>query len=303
MSIFRNLIAELKSVWMKIRGFVPRNKTVVVDLKSSTQGPKMNPIQLALTFLRNPAQVTGLAPDWKPGWKLFLQGKASIQAPNGEIHEGEVLSVEPDCFVLESPLGRLEKGLHPAAGYDQWAFRTGSGKGPGGAMLVMVARIPGSRQLLYGTIDERRPLSVLEKNDGTLETMVLRTPPGGFVDPSEDAAKAAQREALEECGINTGTPDFVRSIVPDRAFFCAKFHEDGRPADYAVAIYTVKVDGKKLIAQPDGSYVFPQPAVIPDGLKKAKVLQATFRTRKESCMTADSLAIAAITATEDFYSK
>jgi ADP-ribose pyrophosphatase YjhB (NUDIX family) len=261
--------------------------------------------EVKLLHLRNPKNVSDLPAGWKPGWKLDVQGTAVVQTPDGKTHEGAIQSIDSPCFTLESAngLGLLEKGVHPLAGYDQWAFRTGNGTGPGGAMLVMVTHAPGSRKLLYGTIDEKRPMSLLEKNDGTLEVMTLRTPPGGFVDPQEDAAKTAQRETLEECGIPTKKPTFVGSIVPDRAFFVSRFHEDGRPADYAVAIYTIKVSPKKLVAQPDGSYTFPQIAIIPDGLKKAKTLQVVFRDKKQSSNTADGLAIAAISKTEDFYSR
>jgi ADP-ribose pyrophosphatase YjhB (NUDIX family) len=298
MSIIWNALIK---IWNAIVGFLsPKAKPTVSTV--STQEPKLNPITLALSFLRNPKDVV-LPEGWKPGWKLSAQGTAIVQTPDGHLHEGDVQLINPDCFVLESPLGRLEKGLNPAFPYDQWAFRTGSGTGPGGAMLVMVARVPGSRKLLFGTIDEKRPLSTFVKNDGSSEVLVMRTPPGGFVDPKEDADKTAQRETLEECGIETSGNKFVCSLNENRAFFVTRFYEDGRPADSAVAVYTVKVDGKKLIAQPDGSYVFPQPAVIPDSLKKAKTLQVVFRSKKDSCNTADGLAIAAISKTEDFYSK
>jgi ADP-ribose pyrophosphatase YjhB (NUDIX family) len=252
--------------------------------------------------LRDPDTVA-LPEGWKPGWHLTVKGTAVVKTTDGLIVEGEIKSVSARTISLLSKLGRVVYGLHPSATYDQPAILVGDGNSAGGAVLVMTTTDPETGERLFATIDEKRPLSTLKKADGTSEVMVLRTPPGGFVDPKEDAQKTSQRETLEECGIPTDPSTYVGSIVADRAFFPAEFYTDGRPAKYAVAVYTVAVDNSKLIPQPDGSYVFPQPAVVPDGLKKAKTLAAIFRNYDASTDTADGIAIAALSKANTFLGK
>lgn len=289
------------NLWKIIKKYV--NLYLAMCGKTSEPIPNSDPHKEELALLRNPVDVA-LPEGWNPGWNLKVQGTAVVIDPaNGKEYTGKIKSIEStECFSLKSKNALLEYGVHPTGNYDQFAVRVGPGdKGPGGSMLVMVAMNPKTKKLIYGTIDETRPLSVFEKADGTVIPLVMRTPPGGFVDPNEDASRAAVRETKEECGISLENPLYVGSIVDNRAFFTSRFYEDGRPADAAVAVYTIEVEFKKLVEREDGSYIFPQLTEIPDTLKKSKTLQCVFRNKAQSCDTADGLAISAISKTQDYY--
>ena len=180
-----------------------------------------------------------IPPGQDHGWKLEVQGQATILTEDGSVHTGKITDLPlVEAASLDSRFARWEHGLPPGVNYDGMAIRFGptSGK-PCGVLAVPYITTP--QGMLVGLFPEKRPLF----QNGAL----LSTVPGGFFDPEdENAIQAIARELKEETGIDATFYHLNHSQgIKDRAFTIIP--EEGGNWD---EVFAIKFDFSDLIMDP-----------------------------------------------------
>jgi len=122
------------------------------------------------------------------------------------------IEIKPQLLTISSdPYGTLTLGLRPE-GFHGWAFKPKNG----GVMTIPWSKTP-TGEILIGLIHEHRP------NMGNIKTW---SPPGGFIDGGESPTEAAQRESLEEGGLDTKAAEKLPGLPvnSDRLYFTQDPH-------------------------------------------------------------------------------
>lgn len=206
--------------------------------------------------------LNSLEPKPFSGWKLNVQGDATVLVGDNLVVTGRIVSLDPVAASYDNPrFGRVEMGGVPGAGYTQYSYR----EHRGGVIDVPYAVLDG--QLLIGYFHEPR---FLTKKNG--KTMSLAGMPGGFANPGEDALTAAQRELEAELGLDTVIFPLkdvesgdLPGVITNRAFVADD--DDKNSNKY----FGLAVEAGGLMAQGDGTYKFNfnYAPVVPDESDKS----------------------------------
>ncbi len=150
-------------------------------------------------------------------WRIFVNGEEQLRV----LH-----------LVLDHPsFGTLTYGL-TAGGHDGWSFHE---RGGGGSVILPFSMVDG--ELFVGLVEQQRP-----HQGGT----VLNAP-RGFVDPAERRDAAAQRELMEETGIDV--PASALSALPGAPANPNSGFFETTGTDEGVHFFAVEIPAERLLGQ------------------------------------------------------
>ena len=206
------------------------------------------------------------------GWKLEVQGQATVLVGNDLVVTGPIVDLMPEAATYINPaFGRVEMGKVPGAGYTQWSYR----EAKNGVVNPVYTII--NNHLYFGGFQSKR---FLTRKNGKVQKMMDF--PSGFGDQGDKTLEDAfDRELAEEANLQgvlrvpmvTPEGEKLPGSIMNRAFFADD--DDQNTQMYRA----VSVDHSTLKANTDGTFTIDVEYTPDEPAKDDKTPEANLKRK------------------------